>query len=110
MKTVLILILGFTVFKKPIDIRNVIGITIAMVGWVIALVYCMHKQNMCVITDIIVCLYRVVSYTEIRRRESAKPVLPTTSSVDVNARGKPNDSNKWLRNQSSYMSRAPQYI
>ena len=32
MKTVLILILGFTVFKKPIDIRNVIGITIAMVG------------------------------------------------------------------------------
>jgi len=68
MKTVLILILGFTVFKKPIDIRNVIGITIAMVG--------------------------VVSYTEIRRRESAKPVLPTTSSVDVNARGKPNDSNK----------------
>ena len=49
---------------------------------------------MCVITDIIVCLYRVVSYTEIRRRESAKPVLATTSSVDVNARGKPNDSNK----------------
>jgi solute carrier family 35 protein E3 len=32
MKTVLILILGFTVFKKPVDIRNVIGITIAMVG------------------------------------------------------------------------------
>lgn len=32
MKTVLILVLGFTIFRKPIDLRNVIGIAIAMVG------------------------------------------------------------------------------
>jgi len=32
LKTVLILILGFTVFNKPFDLRNVIGIVIAMVG------------------------------------------------------------------------------
>jgi solute carrier family 35 protein E3 len=52
-KTVLILVLGFTVFNKPIDIRNVIGILIAMFG--------------------------VIAYTEIRRRQSpAMPTLPVT--------------------------------
>lgn len=54
MKTVLILILGFTVFNKPLDLRNVIGIVIAMVG--------------------------VVAYTEVKRRQSAPPLLPSNLS------------------------------
>jgi len=53
----------------------------------------MHRQDFNLYMDIII-IYRVVSYTEIRRRESAKPVLPTTSTNDANARIKPNDSNK----------------
>ncbi len=32
LKTILILFLGFTVFKKPIDMRNVLGIFIALIG------------------------------------------------------------------------------
>jgi solute carrier family 35, member E3 len=32
LKTVLILVLGFTVFQKPIDMRNVSGILVAMIG------------------------------------------------------------------------------
>jgi solute carrier family 35 protein E3 len=52
LKTVLILILGFTVFAKPVDSRNLIGILIAMIG--------------------------VVSYTELRRRQSSPPPLPTS--------------------------------
>lgn len=51
LKTVLILVLGFTFFKKPVDTRNVIGIAVAMLG--------------------------VIFYTELRRRQSA-PTLPTT--------------------------------
>lgn len=48
MKTILILVLGFLVFNKPVDSRNLIGIMVAMGG--------------------------VVSYTEIKRRQ-------TTSSI-----------------------------
>ena len=44
LKTITILFLGFTVFNKPIDMRNVMGITIAMVG--------------------------VIAYTEVRRRQA----------------------------------------
>jgi len=51
LKTVLILVLGFTVFHKPIDTRNIIGVIIAMIG--------------------------VVAYTEVRRRQS-NPSLPTS--------------------------------
>jgi len=41
LKTVLILVLGFTVFNKPLDVRNVIGVIIAMIGSVnIVLSYC----------------------------------------------------------------------
>jgi len=47
LKTVCILVLGFTVFMKPVDVRNVIGILIAMVG--------------------------VISYTEVRRRDASTP-------------------------------------
>lgn len=54
LKTVLILILGFTVFEKPFDLRNVIGIVIAMVG--------------------------VVAYTEVKRRQSAQPALPVSNN------------------------------
>ena len=50
LKTVLILILGVLMFNKPIDLRNVTGVIIAMVG--------------------------VVSYTEVRRRQTAPPTLP----------------------------------
>lgn len=58
LKTVLILVLGFTVFQKPIDMRNVIGIVVAMVG--------------------------VVSYTEVRRRASSTPVLPVSNNSHSN--------------------------
>lgn len=54
LKTVLILILGFVFFNKHVDMRNVLGIIIAMVG--------------------------VIAYTEVRRRQSMKPVLPTSAS------------------------------
>ena len=53
LKTILILVLGFTVFNKPLDLRNCMGITIAMVG--------------------------VIAYTEIKRRQQvriAKASLP----------------------------------
>ena len=50
LKTVLILILGFVMFNKPIDMRNLIGIMIAMVG--------------------------VIAYTEVRRRQTPSPTLP----------------------------------
>ncbi len=46
LKTILILVLGFTVFEKPLDGRNCLGITIAMMG--------------------------VISYTEIKRRQQLK--------------------------------------
>ena len=46
MKTILIIILGFLVFAKPIDMRNLIGIIIAMVG--------------------------VIAYTELKRQDSIK--------------------------------------
>ena len=51
LKTVLILILGFTVFNKPIDSRNLIGIVVAMWG--------------------------VIAYTEVRRRQANANSLPT---------------------------------
>jgi solute carrier family 35 protein E3 len=51
LKTILILFWGFTVFKKAVDLRNVIGIAVALIG--------------------------VIAYTEVRRREVARPVLPT---------------------------------
>ena len=49
LKTILILILGFVMFNKIIDYRNVLGITIAMVG--------------------------VIWYTEVRRSESMKATV-----------------------------------
>lgn len=52
LKTVLILVLGFTVFAKPVDTRNLAGIMVAMIG--------------------------VIAYTELRRRQSAPPALPTS--------------------------------
>ena len=52
LKTVLILVLGFTVFEKPLDVRNVIGVVIAMAG--------------------------VIAYTEIKRRQTPPTVLPGT--------------------------------
>ena len=50
LKTILILFWGFTVFKRNVDVRNVVGIAVALVG--------------------------VVGYTEVKRREAFKPVLP----------------------------------
>lgn len=50
LKTILILVLGFTVFNRPVDSRNLTGIVVAMVG--------------------------VVAYTEIRRQQTS-PTLPT---------------------------------
>jgi solute carrier family 35 protein E3 len=44
LKTILIIIIGFVLFNKAVDMRNVIGITIAMAG--------------------------VIAYTELKRRES----------------------------------------
>lgn len=55
LKTVLILVLGFFFFNKHIDMRNVLGIIIAMIG--------------------------VVAYTEVRRRQALNPVLPTSKST-----------------------------
>jgi len=53
LKTVLILVLGFTIFEKPFDLRNAIGIAIAMIG--------------------------VVAYTEVGRRQSLQSnVLPSS--------------------------------
>eukprot|EP00597_Dinobryon_sp_UTEXLB2267_P001617 CAMPEP_0170075670 /NCGR_PEP_ID=MMETSP0019_2-20121128/12773_1 /TAXON_ID=98059 /ORGANISM="Dinobryon sp., Strain UTEXLB2267" /LENGTH=258 /DNA_ID=CAMNT_0010286803 /DNA_START=161 /DNA_END=937 /DNA_ORIENTATION=+ len=52
LKTILILVLGFTTFNKPIDMRNLLGIVIAMIG--------------------------VIAYTEVRRRQSS-PTLPTNN-------------------------------
>ena len=46
LKTILILVLGFTVFDKPLDGRNCLGITIAMLG--------------------------VITYTEIKRRQQLR--------------------------------------
>jgi len=54
LKTILILFWGFTVFKKPVDMRNVIGIGVALIG--------------------------VIGYTELRRRETTRPSLPTHSA------------------------------
>ena len=50
LKTILILILGFTMFNKTVDPRNIIGIIVAMFG--------------------------VVGYTEVKRRYIAKDNLP----------------------------------
>lgn len=58
-KTVLILVLGFLIFNKPIDSRNVMGIVIAMFG--------------------------VIAYTEVRRRSSAAPVQTRDSKMAENA-------------------------
>lgn len=55
LKTVLILVLGFTFFNKTIDMRNIMGIVIAMIG--------------------------VVAYTEVRRRQAMTPVLPINGKV-----------------------------
>ena len=49
-KTITILVLGFTVFNRPVDVRNLIGIAVAMVG--------------------------VIAYTEVRRRHTIMPTLP----------------------------------
>ena len=46
LKTILILILGFVMFNKTVDYRNVLGIAVAMAG--------------------------VIWYTEVRRSESSK--------------------------------------
>ena len=54
LKTVLILVLGFTMFNNRVDSRNIVGIVIAMAG--------------------------VVLYTEIKRRQNSGPLLPTSSS------------------------------
>eukprot|EP01040_Poterioochromonas_malhamensis_P002104 gene2104-2243_t len=54
LKTVLILVLGFTVFQKPVDTRNITGIVIALVG--------------------------VIAYTEIRRRQASAMTLPVSSA------------------------------
>ena len=58
MKTVMILVLGFTFFNKVIDIRNVIGIVVAMVG--------------------------VVAYTEVKRHQasSQSPAKPVAESKE----------------------------
>ncbi len=54
MKTILILILGIVMFKKPLDVRNILGIAVAMVG--------------------------VVAYTEVRRQQAnAHNALPISS-------------------------------
>lgn len=56
LKTILILFWGFTVFKKAVDVRNVIGIAMALLG--------------------------VIAYTEIKRREvSRSSSLPIHNSV-----------------------------
>merc|ERR1711968_82411 len=55
LKTILILVLGFLFFNKTVDMRNVLGIIIAMAG--------------------------VIAYTEVRRRQALNPVLPTKSLV-----------------------------
>lgn len=63
-KTVLILVLGFTMFNKPFDIQQGIGITVAMLG--------------------------VIAYTELqRRRQSAPPAPQHTASASADTRGKP---------------------
>ncbi|CAE7788227.1 UXT3, partial [Symbiodinium microadriaticum] len=56
LKTILILILGFTVFNKQLDLRNVIGVFIAMCG--------------------------VISYTEVRRRQSPSALQAPKSTGD----------------------------
>ena len=53
LKTVLIIVLGFLMFNKKADTRNIIGIGIAMVG--------------------------VIAYTEVRRKQSSTPTLPVSS-------------------------------
>lgn len=55
LKTVLILVLGFIFFNKTVDLRNVLGIVIAMAG--------------------------VIAYTEVRRRQAQNPVLPTKTTI-----------------------------
>lgn len=52
MKTILILVLGIVMFKKALDMRNLLGIMIAMVG--------------------------VIAYTEVRRQQSTPHTLPVT--------------------------------
>ena len=54
LKTVLIIVLGFLMFNKQADLRNITGIAIAMVG--------------------------VVAYTEVRRKQTIAPTLPVTST------------------------------
>mmetsp|Transcript_11657 Transcript_11657/g.12036 ORF Transcript_11657/g.12036 Transcript_11657/m.12036 type:complete len:310 (+) Transcript_11657:25-954(+) len=56
LKTILILVLGFTLFNKTLDPRNVVGIVIAMFG--------------------------VIAYTEVRRRQSPAPSPKPASSDD----------------------------
>ncbi len=50
LKTILIIILGFVVFSKPIDTRNLVGIVIAMTG--------------------------VIAYTELKRQQNQPTTLP----------------------------------
>eukprot|EP00981_Chlorochromonas_danica_P001478 scaffold318_cov332-Ochromonas_danica.AAC.4 len=59
MKTILILVLGFLMFKKALDMRNVLGIVVAMVG--------------------------VIAYTEVRRQQASTVVLPTTVSSSTSS-------------------------
>lgn len=56
LKTVLIIILGFTIFNKQVDKRNLTGIIIAMAG--------------------------VISYTELKRRQASPSTLPMTRDVN----------------------------
>lgn len=60
-KTVCILVLGFTVFNKPVDSRNVVGIVVAMAG--------------------------VITFTEIKRRTSTQAVLQTSGRESESAKG-----------------------
>ena len=55
LKTILILVLGFTMFNKQVDYRNALGIVVAMAG--------------------------VVSYTEVRRREAMPAASPSVSAA-----------------------------
>eukprot|EP01041_Mallomonas_annulata_P005773 gene5773-11666_t len=57
MKTVLILVLGFTMFNKPIDLRNIMGITVAMAG--------------------------VIAYTEVKRRYPDNGSKPTETKKET---------------------------
>lgn len=55
LKTVLIIVIGFVMFNKQADMRNITGIGIAMFG--------------------------VIAYTEVRRKQTSTPPLPVSVSI-----------------------------